>query len=332
MALGHGAQRIHGPLRPSLPADARPWHWRWSLKVLRGTRRPRLRRSPVCRPPGEHRPRRHPGTGTCATGCTRRRSARPQLLTMLVDVVDQALGWPVELGRGEPTRSRVSRSPGTTGGSPVPARPAAPAHRWSSPTTCRRRCAPAAPSESGTIPNCSPARLHAALTLSFSGPCTSSTAKRIARSRSRRVLPRCRHDFHPPGVGSLLQSRGGRSSTRPTPTHRQLRPPDPTCQRPVQQSPAPQRPVATMVHSSGHDRRRTTTGGFGAPGTPWLLTPAVGYSSPPTARATCRPQPRGCRRGAPHLLGKGCAASVPGRCGDAQLPTAGRSPGCARAA
>jgi hypothetical protein len=39
-------------------------------------------------------------------------------------------------------------------------------------------------SESGTIPSCSPTRLHAALTLSFSGPSTRSSAKRIARSRS----------------------------------------------------------------------------------------------------------------------------------------------------
>ena len=76
----------------------------------------------------------------------------------------------------------------------------------------------------------------------------------------------------------------------------------------------------------------TTAGGFGAPGEPWLFTPAVGYSPAPTARATCRPQPRRCPRGAPHLLGKGCASSVPGWCGDAQLFTAGRSPGCARAA
>ncbi|WP_347060748.1 hypothetical protein ABC795_09295 [Blastococcus sp. HT6-30] len=40
----------------------------------------------------------------------------------------------------------------------------------------------------------------------------------------------------PDKTGTLTTGRPRPSSTRPSPTHRQLRPPDPTCHRSVQQS------------------------------------------------------------------------------------------------
>ena len=95
--------------------------------------------------------------------------------------------WAVELRREEADAllrisfarrsSRFSRSSSTSRARSSVVRPGAlPASM--------RACCTQFRSESGTIPNCSPTRLHAALTLSLSGPPTRSSAKRIAPSRS----------------------------------------------------------------------------------------------------------------------------------------------------
>ena len=143
--------------------------------------------------------------------------SRPRrLVAMRVDVGHDHFSVAVELRRAKkPTRSSGSRSPAAAHGSPAPAPRAAahrscvvPGRRPSSISACRTQLR----SVSGCIPNCSATRWIAPALVA--GSCRSSTAIRVARSRSSsRILPRCRHDSHPSWIESLHQTRGDSKCT-----------------------------------------------------------------------------------------------------------------------